>query len=187
MKLSTLHFIGTSLAAILFNLLSSLLFIRLLFYFYRPRIEISKTIGKDNRENKEIKDSSSPPYYWFKIISWSGYRAFDIKLKLFVVTSHHAGGLHLNLKPLSILNSFAEPPSLAANTRKDNSNENCLQFRTNEDLENIIEEDDKFIRVVVEARHGLSGLPKVFVQDYDSMSCLKTGRFKSGDTFDHTG
>ncbi|MHA4742353.1 hypothetical protein [Dyadobacter sp. MSC1_007] len=167
------------------NLIASTIFLFIVFVLLRPRIAISEIIAKSD------SGADGQPLFFFKVCNRSFFRAYDIKIELYQVSVVRNSGNHLKLQSIEIYKSILTPPSLGKfpladrfqKARQGKNYEFALQFRTKDDLESILGDNHKFVRLQIEARHGLTGLQSIFVQDYDDKSCVMRGAFQSGKNF----
>lgn len=166
--------------AIIFGVISSYLLLLLLFMFMKPSFEISDKIAfiDSPRFVPEFNNS-----YLIKIVNVSWYMAYDINVKLEKIESYGVkNGKNNRLLPVPMLSNqvtYIKNSSFL----KPNNGENAYLFRTKENINNILENNDK-IRFTLIARHGFSGLTKIFIQDYEVLSDVNTGHFKFGKSFD---
>lgn len=168
------------LLSILSSIIASLIFLISVFFLLRPRLDIGQGIAK------------SGGLYYFKVCNRSLFRAYDIKIELFEVKNIQMGGNHLQLENIEIKKSVSAPPSLAkfdipSRIKKPQNHiryEFALQFKTDANIDEILNNSQKFLRVQIEARHGLTGLQSIFVQDFDNNSVISNGSFVSGKFFE---
>ena len=59
----------------------------------------------------------------------------------------------------------------------------AIRIRTTENLIPIIENKFKSVQIQVSVRHGLTGLTKVYKQEYSDLSQVKIGNFTYGTKF----
>ena len=161
------------------SLIASLVFLVAVFALLRPKIDIAQQIAKTDN------------FYYFKVCNKSFFRAYDINIELYEVKNIQLGGNHLQLANICINKSVDSTPSLAkfdisSRVKRPESHiryEFALQFKTEGDIESILADAQKFVRVQIEARHGLTGLQSIFVQDFDDEAVIIRGKFKSGKKF----
>lgn len=171
---------GDFLLSILSSILASLIFLITVFFLLRPRLHIAPNIAKFEE------------LYFFKVCNRSLFRAYDIKIELFEVRNIQMSGNHLQLENINIKKSVSSPPSLAkfdiaSRVKKPQNHiryEFALQFKTDANIDEILNNSQKFLRVQIEARHGLTGLQSIFVEDFDNSSVIKSGNFVSGKFFE---
>jgi hypothetical protein len=170
------------LVSLICNLIASSIFLFIVFILLRPRITIAEVIARN------VDEKTNQTKFVFKICNKSFFRAYDIKIELYRAKTVRNSGNHIELQNIGIFKSVSAAPSLAKyklidriqKAKQNETYEFALQVRTLEDIEPILKDPQKFIRLQVEARHGLTGLQSIFVQDYDDTSCICDGTFQSG-------
>lgn len=60
----------------------------------------------------------------------------------------------------------------------------CVRFRTDENLEEIVNSEFKSVEFQIYLRHGLTGLVRVFKQEYSDISLIKNAKHAYGPRFD---
>ena len=162
------------------GVISSFVLLMLLFAFMKPCIDISPKIAHLDTAKyvPEFKDS-----YLIKIVNTSWYTSYDIKVKLEKIQTYGVkNGKNNRLLPLELIAkevTYIKNKSLL----KPDNGQNAYLLRTPENISDILEANDK-IRFTLIARHGFSGLTKIFIQDYESISDVEKGHFRSGKTFE---
>ena len=66
---------------------------------------------------------------------------------------------------------------------KNDANPHCITVRSEENLNQILSEESNGICLRVSLKHGLTGLSKVFEQEYGNEQDIKDGKFKPGTKF----
>ena len=163
------------------SLIASTIFIFLLLLWLRPSVKIAPQICKI----KDAFDSEKRDCYLIKVVNLSWFSAYDISLELCTLVSYPVKeGINFRFFPLTLkidkLNFIA--PYRAAWLKK-NYGEYAMLFKTYEDLESILSDERKSIKLQVTLRHGLTGLSKVFYIDFVNCSDIKEGQFVFGKNF----
>lgn len=154
------------------NILASTLFIFILILLLKPKIKISHFICKNDG-------------FIIKMVNKSFFTAYDIKVELCinVKTLSNDGMVSNNYRPISLtVNSvFQIPPYRPLFIRR--TTPNAVRFRTYDKLDEILSEVDKSVIFMITAKHGFSGMPGVFSQEYFDVTEIKIGEFTSGNKF----
>lgn len=173
-------FIINIIVNILCSVAASLIFLMLVLHFLRPLVAISPVIvkGKDTSDAEKVA-------YSIKIVNKSLFKAFDINVELHEVRQipAHPSGFHTQLKKIPLI--VEHFPCLAPNRlfgRKDGVN--CVQFRTNADIEKIVSNEQRTLKFQIILRHGLTGLSEIFQKEYVLKELIKNGQFSNGNKFE---
>jgi hypothetical protein len=157
----------------------SFAFLRFYIDKLRPKFAISDQIAWESA-------GGGGRVYRLKLINKSRFRAYDIKIKLYKVTSTHSGGsLPGNSTPPQIYHfeeiqlSSNEMDCLEKYDEKDPHAFYALQIRCFESLESAWPSNG-FLRITVSGCHSLSGLRGSMSHDYTPKSCLRQGSFFCG-------
>lgn len=59
----------------------------------------------------------------------------------------------------------------------------CIQVKTLDDIENILNSDSFSLQLQVTLRHGLTGLSKSFISNYATKRRIINGQFEFGNSF----
>lgn len=180
--------IGTIVVGVLTGLASSaassFVFLRLYVNKLRPKFAIGKQIAWET-------DINGSRIYRIKLINTSSFRAYDIKLNFYKVTSTHAGGASSNHSTPAQIYHFEDIP-LSSNQidclekydPKDPNAFYALQVRCFEPLDRNWP-SNAFLRISVSGLHSLSGLRGSETYDFTSSRlCLREGVFFSGRDLD---
>jgi hypothetical protein len=159
---------------------ASFIFLRFYVNKLRPKFEIGKHIAWESSvDGKRV--------YRIKLINKSSFRAYDIKLNFYKVTSTHAGGapsihstppqiFHFENVPLS----SSQIDCLEKFDPKDPNAFFALQVRCFESLE-LNWPSNAFLRISVSGSHSLTGLRGSETYDFPNpKSSLREGVFFSG-------
>ena len=168
------------LLSVLSGVIGSIFVLLLLFTFMKPSIAISTKIAHiDNARFGEILKNS----YLFKIVNNSIFIAYDIRVELEKIEKYSVkNGSNNRILPL-ILSKNNVYFVKNKNIWNRNNGQNAYLFKTNEDLSKILEENCS-VRFMIPARHGFSGLTKIFIQEFDVISDIEVGHFCKGKKFD---
>jgi hypothetical protein len=165
------------------SLISSFIFLPLVFFLLRPRVFISSNIACANNDSRFPGEI----VYQFKIINGSFFfNTFDIRLKLWACEEYVINGknnIKINDLPLVRDNLFIMKSLMTGNPYLDKNSQAACTFTTKADLPTYMHDDNKFIQLQVVARHGLSGLSGVFTKVFYTNDVINNGKFKHGLTF----
>lgn len=158
----------------------SFIFLRFYVNKLRPKFAIGRHIAWES-------SADGSRVYRIKLINKSSFRAYDIKLNFYKVTSTHAGGASsIHPTPAQIYHFEDIPLSsnqidcLEKYDPKDLNAFYALQVRCFEPLE-CNWPSNAFLRISVSGTHSLSGLRGSETYDFPSArSCLREGVFYSG-------
>lgn len=178
---SLYNFWETLAVGILGSMIASFIFIFLILWFFRPRIKISPFICKDY-----LPGESDVKYYFIKIVNKSWFSAYQVSASLNKrrsyptpptgMTNNRITPLTLVLDELNHLHPFR--PDFYRKEAK-----HAFRFRTIDDLSAIIDNPNNSILFEIKATHGLTGITKVFVEEYSHSSQVKNGQFTYGTKF----
>lgn len=170
-----------ALLNIFYNLLASGMFIFLLLFFLRPKIKIAPHICKQ----RDVFDETNRDCYLFKVVNLSWFSAYDVSVDLSYVRRYPVkDGINSRLFPLSLkVDKLNFMPSFRPKWLKRNNGDYAFLFRTYDDLNTLLQDQQKSIFLQVTLRHGLTGLAKVFTIEYVGESDIKTGTFAHGKKF----
>jgi hypothetical protein len=168
------------LLSVLSGIVGSIFVLLLLFTFMKPSFTISTKIAHiDNERFGQILKNS----YLVKIVNNSFFIAYDIRVELEKIEKYSVkNGSNNRILPLNLSKNnvyFVKNKSIW-NT---NNGQNAYLFKTNEDLSKILQENCS-VRFMITARHGFSGLTKIFIQEFDVISDIESGHFCKGKKFD---
>lgn len=124
--------------------------------------------------------------YFFKIVNKSLFTAYEIKVELMILEirpTPPTGMTNIRMLPLSLVyDTHSNLPGYRPKWIRKEA-DHCLRFRTREDLSSIISDEFKSVRVQIIAKHGLTGLVKVFTQEFSDEQQIKQGKFSYGTKF----
>ena len=133
-----------------------------------PKIVLSEEIAKSEFDG-EIN-------HFFKFVNMTNCEIFDVRVELTLYKPKGAvGGINLQGTDIILKDDFFS--YLSEKDPNDQRNLHAVQVRTTENIEEMWEDESAFVRLTIIARHSLSGLNKVFVQDYMSKDLIKSGKF----------
>lgn len=170
--------VETIVTSILCSVIASFIFLFAILFLFKPKIEVSSFICKG-----ELPLEPGTNYFFIKIVNKSIFSAYDIRVDIHRVRKYPTpptGMTNNRLIPLTmVLNNLSHlGPYRPLWWRKDAAH--CYRLRSAEDLEAIINDDSQAVRLVISAKHGLTGLTKVCEQEYSHPSQLKVGTFTYG-------
>lgn len=160
---------------VLSGVLASYLF--LIYYLGRkkPKIEISEHISK-----VKFNDETN---YFFKFVNKTDSEIFDVSVEAtFFKPIGDLNGTNLQGTDIELKDSFFM--YIPKNTKEDQHNLHCMRLRTIENLEEKWADSSSKIRLTIIARHSLSGFNKVFFKEFNSIRCISTKQFISGDSLE---
>ena len=167
------------ITGIISGLISASVFLTLLFIFLRPKIKISPQIAKWEKNGKTV--------YAIKVINKSClFTLCDVHVELTLIRNSSApSGLNVAFKAIEMKNSriwFIDRRPIIGKSKNATY---AIIFKTLDDLNDEWEDSVLYAQFKVIAKHGLSGLPKVKMEQYhDKKTSIKEGRFKYGNTFE---
>jgi hypothetical protein len=161
-----------------YAIVASLIFLFIVLFFFKPKIRISPFLCRASINGEQC--------YIFKFVNVSRFSAHDITVELHKTRRIPMGGGSVNneYKKLTLLN--AEISHISAKLpfwEKDNASHHCVTVRSKEDVNKILSDESNGIVLRVGLKHGLTGLSKVFEQEYANVEDIKNGKFKPGTKF----
>ena len=161
------------------SLLASFVFLLFILFFLRPSIKIGNCIVKETDEDGE-------PCYRLKFYNTSIFSAYDAAISLVALEERPAEptGKHIFFHDIVLTKDefnviFKWLPMFLIR----NYAHNCTQVKTREDLGEILKHPTKSIQIKITLRHGLTGLSKTFVKNYNTTAVLENGTFAFGNSF----
>ncbi len=154
------------------KIISSLIFLFVVLVLFKPWIKISTCICRQKAG-----------FYQIKFVNYSLFSALDIKIELHSVEKYStppAGMMNMRYEILELKYNhiFSIHPYRPRWWRKDASHAMRLKILSNLDV--ILADDTKSVQVQIFAKHALTGLTKVFRQEYSNVSQIKSGSFIYG-------
>ena len=160
------------------ELLGGFIFIFLLLYILKPKIEIVPFISVQDNPF----DNTNKICHGFKIINRSFFEAYDLEAKaeLYSIKQSNDNIIDKTFHRIEMKTSkIAHIPRRRLFDKK--YGDHCVQFFTYENLSNHVIIDEKYVQFQISARHGLSGLSNIFTHDFVNKSVIMKGKFKSGN------
>lgn len=158
----------------------SLVLILFLFICAKPHFKISKEIARLNTDEYGADLNGS---YLIKVTNKSLFVSYDIEANLEMLVSYHvADGTNNRAFDLKLVDHSTN--YLAGMHLHKNTGKSAFIFRTTEDLSDILSKSGSKLRFTLIARNGFSGLTKLFRQEYNTTSKIKSGHFGFGKNFD---
>jgi len=118
--------------------------------------------------------------YFLKFINHTDCEIFDVRVELTLYKPiGDINGTNLQGTDIVLKDNFFS--YLSKSDINDERNLHALRVRTTEDILGMWTDQSSFLRLTVIARHSLSGLNKVFVNDYKSKDLIVKKKFMSGD------
>jgi hypothetical protein len=159
---------------------ASLIFLFIVLILFKPKIRIAPFLCK-------LADPGEPVYFSFKFVNRSLFSAHDVKIELYKIRKIPMGrGKYNNEREkLTLVNGQVShiPGKTFFWNRKD-ADPHCVTVRSTENIGEILNDVHNGISLQVGLKHGLTGLSKVFDQEFGSGTTIVNGRFKPGPKFD---
>lgn len=162
------------------SLLASFIFLFSILVFLRPSIKIGKFIMLD-------KDDDDKPCYRLKFYNTSIFSAYDVVVDLTSLEDRSAEpkGKDIYPKPVSLTKSHFNfiphwLPMICVRTYA----HHCIQVRTYDNLSEILSNPHKSLQLRITLRHGLTGLSKNFIKNYQTDAIIRKGSFEFGNSFE---
>lgn len=166
------------LLSILTSLIASFIFLFTILVFLRPSIKIGEIIVLDEDDGNEC--------YRMKFYNNSLFSAYDADISLIALEDRPAEpkGKHIYFQDIELKKNkfsviFRWLPMFLARTYA----HNCTQVKTFENLNEILKHPHKSLQLKITLRHGLTGLSKTFVKNYQTEAVLEKGKFAFGNSF----
>lgn len=158
------------------SIIGSFVFLFVVLWLFKPKLKIGSNICKNKYSSTDPKD-----YYHFKFINKSIFSAYDIRIELLEVDNIPVpNGINNRYNTLTVvLNQIPHIPGYRPSWIRRNA-PYALIFRTGEDLEKILSDEHKAIKVQISLRHGLTGLVKVHSKLFTEINQIKMGSFTYG-------
>jgi len=135
-------------------------------FLLKPRIEISDVVFKNSG-------------YQIQIVNRSIFKAYDVRVELWQCSKETRadGELEITNSPIAfVISNIFQLPHHAYPWQK--SNPSCTaRFRTHADLDAIYSAPGNSLLFLLTARHGLSGLTRVYRKEYPSKKYVKQESF----------
>lgn len=166
--------------SVLTSFVASFIFLFVVLILFKPKLIISKHICRG-----KLANADPAVYYFIKIINWSLFGAYDVKVELLQNEKYTSERGQMNSRNTSLSLVVSEishiPGYLPSWVRKNAPY--AIRVRSTDNLESILDDDHKSVLIKISAKHGLTGLVKVKTREYTDSSQLKIGRFKYGLNF----
>jgi len=162
------------------SFLGSLVLIIILFVLAKPRFKISNEIAyvKDDNYTPELANS-----YLIKVTNKSLFVAYDIRANLESLTPYNVKN-GTNDRAIDIEIKDDTTNILGRNKPwKKKYGDNAFIFRVEDDLKSILAVHNNKLEFTLMAKHGFSGLSKMFKAYYSVSSDIVDGHFGFGKDF----
>ena len=172
---ATMQIVVSIIIGILSSLTASFVFLFCISRL-RPKIIISGHIAKG-------RDLHGETVYRVKIINKSKRTIINVKANLHLMTPKIVpGGLIVNAKMIQLKRD--DPMQIAGFDQKDKEASYAFRFQTYEDIDKLWDNDaTSYLRFRIFAMDSLSGLGKVFRQDYHTKrNSIVDGEFEFGNS-----
>jgi hypothetical protein len=172
-------FIYNILIGITTSVIGSFIFLIFILIFLRPRIKISNNIACYFENDIKI--------YRFKIMNTSLYTGYDVSLSLRSLREIPSEPFGKDIFPSELIlgtSNFTNIHPWRPSFMCKNYAHHCIQVKTIEDIENILNSDNYSLQLQVTLRHGLTGLSKSFIANYSTVKRILDGQFEFGNSFE---
>jgi hypothetical protein len=169
----------------LVNIVSSFIFLFAVLYLLRPKLAVATKICKQEM----CIPGESEPSYLFKIVNRSYFDAFDVHLELLQLTQVKvtSKGINERGKPLPMKRNEIKhiPPFMSTAKCEERSYaRHAILFRTHENLERILNDENQTLQLRIILRHGLTGLSRLYKTDYINKYDIEEGEFEFGNSLE---
>lgn len=157
--------------SILVGLTTALIFLILVFLLFRPWFIISSSISEQDGVFK------------FKFINLTFFKCTEFKIYLReVIIKDLVKGKDRYFDIIDTKeNPFIYVPSIFSGFRESRSN--CIQYKVECNVREIIESDGTHLELILLSKHGLSGLKSISKKTFKHVDCIKKGKFSNGFSF----
>lgn len=160
----------------------ALSFVYFVFWKWKPNIEISSIIVKQDIAGKDI--------FKIKIINRDNFPAYDVKIEAWekevIQVSDNSNCFDEIITKIDVsTSSWLSLPKYSSNKKikTEKYAPHCVTIKLlSEQIEKIISTNNKGILIEISAKHGLSNVSKTFVMNYNGDNCLKNGKFAFGNS-----
>lgn len=162
------------------GIIGSFIFLFVVLFLFKPKIKIATFLT-------DMVNNAGQTIYVFKFVNRSFFSAHEIKIELHKMRRIPMGSGNVNYEyyPLTLLsNSISHIPARPPFWKKNLAYPHCITVRSTENLNDILADPYTGIMLRVSLKHGLTGLSKVFEQEYGNQEDIKTGKFKPGTKFE---
>lgn len=168
----TTHLISIAIG-IVSGVAASYLFVKLFVYSKVPKIEISDFIS-----NIEHRKRNS---YMFKFVNKTDVPIFDVRLELTLMVSEYAPDNGKNMVNKDILLNDNFLSYIPKEDNKDVHNLHAYRIHTFEDLHELWDNNQTFLRLTIIAKHSKTSLSSITIKDFRHKSCIKPHEFQQGN------
>lgn len=154
------------------GVIASYLFLNWYLNKMKPVIHISPFISNVEHLGEES--------YFFKFVNRTNSEIFDVHIEC---TFHKPVGdfKGRNLMGTDVLLKDNFASYIPSESCSDLFNLHARRLRTTQNLLKDWKDDSSFIRLTIIAKHSLSGMNRVFYRDFNSVDCITTKKFISGN------
>ncbi len=150
------------------------MFLFVVLIFFKPLIEISPFICKP------IPLEGEDQYYQIKIINKSWFNAYDVEVELHLLEKYSTppkGMMNVKYEMLNMKydHIFYLPAFRYKWMRKESSY--AMRLKVISNLDELLPPPGNSIQIQISLKHGLTGLTKVFMQEYSDISQIMYGKF----------
>lgn len=163
------------------SLLASFVFLFLILFILAPSIKVSNYIVK----RKGVASRNEPEtVYVFKFVNKSYFNCFDVNFELFKLERLPQGNEQWDTryKRMEIVESSLKyVPGYWYFGVTNRAASFAVLPKTYENIEALIDDDHVFLQLQITAKHGLTGISRVFKKDFAiANDCIKVGKHKQG-------
>lgn len=162
-----------------YAIVASLIFLFIVLILFKPKIRICPFLTY-------VQAGVDTPYYTFKFVNVSYFSAHDIHAELHKTRKIPMGGGKYNneYEKLTLVNGeMSHVPRRLPFWSKNDANPHCMTVRSTQNIREILTPESNGIVLRISLKHGLTGLSKVFEQEYANEQDIKQGKFKPGTKF----
>lgn len=163
------------------NLFSSLLFLFVVLFFLKPKIEIAPFICQ--YQSSYINEGIVCA---IKFVNRSLFSAYDVHIEISQlqrISVPPSGSMNTRYTPIQLKMSHISHIHAFRPKWWRREAKHAIIVRTGEDLNRILQDDHNSIQVQITLRHGLTGLSKVYKQEYNVTNQIIQGKYSYGTKF----
>jgi hypothetical protein len=160
-----------------YNLIASFVFLFTILFFLRPSIKIADKIASHRDENNQ-------PCFRIKFYNTSLYSGYDVIINLRELEEipAHPKGKDIYVRNVDLTTpQFPYIPRWLPKVFLKVHAHHCIQVKTFENLQSILAQPNKSLQIRITLRHGLSGLSKNFVKDFQKPKAIIDGEYEFGN------
>ncbi len=164
------------------EILGSILFLALLFYFMKPSIKVSKYIAH------VPATATESAHLRFKVVNCSLFKAYDFHVDMYEMKIVSSSGHNVKSELMGSYEGFEQGTpylesgilSLFQYTKRNAAQVRIKRLVDSDDVFKSALQSDSFVELHISFRHGLSGLQGHYIKRYHSINCIRSGMFGHG-------